>query len=190
MAALMSPGNYLSKPYHFFWAMFGFIPWIIRNRAGKSFPIVKAFFEALRKEVGPSAPIAAAGFCWGGKHVVLLANPEHKVDGKPMYDAGFTGHPSLLKVPREIEKIAIPISFAVGEKDNHISVPLDTDVISKILEGKKESEQGEVRVYQGCGHGFCVRADAMAEGGLVEKRAKEAEDQAIAWFDAKLTKHT
>ncbi|KUI69748.1 Protein AIM2 [Cytospora mali] len=189
MTVLISPGNYLSKPHHFFWAMYGLIPWIIRNRPGKSFPIVKAFFEALRKEVGPSTPIGAAGFCWGGKHVVLLADPEHRVDDKPMYDAGFTGHPSFLEVPKDIQKIAIPISFAVPEKDNQISVPKDTDVISKIMEDKKESERGEVRVYQGCGHGFCVRADPTAEDGLLAIRATEAEGQAIEWFHAKLPKY-
>lgn len=189
MKALISPGNHVSKPYHFFWAMYGFIPWMVRNRPGKSFPIVKAFFDALRKEVGQSTPIGAAGFCWGGKHIVLLANSEHKVDGKPMYDAGFTGHPSFLDVPKEIQKIAIPISFAVGEKDNQLSVPKDTNVISKIMEGKKESERGEVRVYQGCGHGFCVRADPTAEDGYVATKATEAEDQAIAWFKAKLPEH-
>ncbi|ROV92146.1 hypothetical protein VSDG_07559 [Cytospora chrysosperma] len=99
--------TYIFKPYHFFWAMYGFIPWIIRNQPGKSFPIVKAFFEALRKEVGQSTPIGAAGICWGGKHIVLLANPEHKVDDKPMYDGGFTGHPSFLAVPKDIQKVAI-----------------------------------------------------------------------------------
>lgn len=189
MKVLLSPGNYISKPYNFFWAMYAFIPWMIHNRPGKSFPVVKAFFEALRKDVGPSTPIGAAGFCWGGKHIVLLANPEHKVEGKPMYDAGFTGHPSFLKVPNEIQKIAIPISFAVGEKDTHLSVPMDTDVISRIMEQKGESERGEVRVYQGCGHGFCIRADATADDGVVAAKATEAEDQAIAWFNSKLPKH-
>lgn len=189
MAALISPGSYLTKPYHFFWAMYGFVPWIIRNRPGKSFPIVKAFFESLRMEVKKSTPIGAAGFCWGGKHVVLLADPEHKVNGKPMYDAGFTGHPSFLDVPKEIGRIAIPISFAVGDKDNQLSVPRDTDVISRIMEGKTEGERGEVRVYQGCGHGFCVRADPVAEEGLAAAKATEAEDQAIAWFNAKFSKH-
>ncbi|ROV89701.1 hypothetical protein VMCG_10349 [Cytospora schulzeri] len=189
MKALISPNNYISKPYHFLRAMYGFIPWIIHNRPGKSFPIVKSFFEALRKEVGPSTPIGAAGFCWGGKHVVLLANPELKVEGKPMYDAGFAGHPSFLKVPKEIQDIAIPISFAVGEKDNQLSVPTDTDTISRIMEGKTESERGEVRIYQGCGHGFCIRADPTAEDGFVAAKATEAEDQAIAWFEAKLPKY-
>lgn len=179
----------MSKPYHFFWAMYAFIPWMVRNRPAKSFPVVKGFFAALRKEVGPSIPIGAAGFCWGGKHAVLLANPEHKVEGRPMYDAGFSGHPSFLKVPMEIEKIAIPILFVVPEKDNHLSVPRDTDVISRIMEEKEESQRGEVTVYPGCGHGFCVRADATAEDSFVAAKAAEAEDQAIVWFNAKLPKH-
>ncbi|KAK2597519.1 hypothetical protein N8I77_012300 [Diaporthe amygdali] len=181
--SITSSGDYLYKPYHVFWAMYAFIPWILRNRPGKSFPIVKKFFEDLRKESG-STPIGAAGFCWGGKHVVLLADGQHKVDGKPMYDAGFTGHPSFLEIPKDIERIAVPVSIAVPELDNQFSIPRDIDVIDRIMEGRPEATKGEVRVYEKVGHGFCVRADMKAED--VAKSATEAENQAIEWFNAKL----
>lgn len=188
IAGITQPGNYLWKPYHVFWAMYGFIPWIIRNRPGRSFPIVKKFFDELRGETGAAGtPVGTAGFCWGGKHVVLLADAQHKTpDGRPMYDAGFTGHPSFLEVPKDIERIALPISFAVPEKDNQLKVPRDTDIIDRIMEGRPEATRGEVRVYEKVGHGFCVRADIEVKD--VAASATEAENQAIAWFDAKLGK--
>ncbi|KAG8157629.1 hypothetical protein KVR01_012671 [Diaporthe batatas] len=180
-------GSYLSMPYHIFWTMWGIIPWMLRNRPGKSFPIVKKFFEDLRRETGPATPVGAAGFCWGGKHVVLLADAQHKTDdGRPLYDAGFTGHPSFLEVPKDLERIAVPISFAVPEYDNQLKVPRDTDVLSRIMEGRPEATKGEVKVYEKVGHGFCVRADMKVDD--VAKSAAEAEDQAIAWFNAKLGK--
>ncbi|KAI3401491.1 hypothetical protein diail_10925 [Diaporthe ilicicola] len=184
VAGILKPGNYLSKPYHVFWAMYGFIPWILRNRPGKSFPIVKKFFEELRSSEAGSTPLGTAGFCWGGKHAVLLADAQHKVNGRPMYDAGFTGHPSFLEVPKDIERIAVPVSFAVPEKDNQLKVPHDTDIIDRIFEGRPEATKGEVRVYEKVGHGFCVRADMALQDVAAE--AVEAENQAIAWFNAKL----
>ncbi|KAH8774569.1 Alpha/Beta hydrolase protein [Diaporthe sp. PMI_573] len=185
MDGILKKGSYLAMPYHIFWAMWGFIPWILRNRPGKSFPIVKKFFEDLRRETGPGTPIGAAGFCWGGKHVVLLADAQHKTDdGRPMYDAGFTGHPSFLEIPKDIERISVPVSFAVPELDNQFKIPRDIDIINRIMEGRPEASKGEVKLYEKVGHGFCVRADMKVDD--VAKSAAEAEDQAIAWFNAKL----
>jgi dienelactone hydrolase len=185
MDGILKKGSYLAMPYHVFWAMWGFIPWILRNRPGKSFPIVKKFFEDLRRETGPGTPVGAAGFCWGGKHVVLLADAQHKTDdGRPMYDAGFTGHPSFLEIPKDIERISVPVSFAVPELDNQFKIPRDIDIINRIMEGRPEASKGEVKLYEKVGHGFCVRADMKVDD--VAKSAAEAEDQAIAWFNAKL----
>lgn len=187
MDGIMKKGSYLAMPYHVFWCMWGFIPWILRNRPAKSFPIVKKFFEDLRKDTGPDTPVGAAGFCWGGKHVVTLADAQYKTDdGRPMYDAGFTGHPSFLEIPKDIERIAVPISIAVPELDNQFKLPRDVDIINKIMEGRPEATKGEVKVYEKVGHGFCVRADLKVENNA--KAAAEAEDQAIAWFNAKLGK--
>lgn len=168
--------------------MYGFIPWILFNRPARSFPIVKKFFEAFRREEGARLPVGVAGFCWGGGHTIFLSQQENYIDidgaSEPLFDAGFTGHPSFIQVPKHIEKIAIPISFAVPEKDHQIKVPVDTDVIARIMENKPEAQRGEVKVYEGCGHGFCVRADPTCAD--VAKQAAEAEEQAIAWFNTKL----
>ncbi|CZR69775.1 related to dienelactone hydrolase family protein [Phialocephala subalpina] len=128
-------------------------------------------------------PIFAAGFCWGGKHVCLLAADTSRVNGKLLIDAGFTGHPSLLKVPSDIEKMKIPVSFAIGDQDSHLPLEVSGN-IKDIVEAKPEEQRGEVVLYKDCSHGFCVRADIRFEE--VARQAEAAEDQCIQWYDKHL----
>ncbi len=76
--------------------------------------------ESLRRNEAAHLPTGITGYCWGGKHVVSLAEG-FTVDGKPLIDAGFTAHPSFLTLFDDIEKMTIPVSFAVGDKDNMVS---------------------------------------------------------------------
>lgn len=189
--------------YHVLWGIYAFIPWLYFCRPARSFPTVKAFFTALRRAEGATLPIGAAGFCWGGKHAVSLTHAENYylpeagggggvvVRPRPLLDAAFTGHPSFLEVPRDIARITVPTAFALPDGDHHVKVPRDSDVVRQILAedmelpgGEGRGPRGEVRIYEACAHGFCVRADPLS--GDVTKQAAEAEDQAIAWFDAKL----
>lgn len=153
------------------------IPAIILNRPGKTFPIVKSFMESLRRNEAAELPVGVTGYCWGGKHVVSLAEG-FTVDGKPLIDAGFTAHPSLLSLFGDIEKITVPVSFALGEKDGMISVD-QAKQLEKILLDKPEGQKGESRVYDGYGHGFACRVDVTNDD---PKGAVEAEDQALTWF--------
>jgi dienelactone hydrolase len=159
----------------------GFIPFIARNYPSKSYPVVESFFSALRRSTDAKTPIGAAGFCWGGKHTVLLAHgASTDVNGVStrLIDAGFTGHPSFLSVPGDIEKLVVPVSFALGELDSVLKGE-SIGVVQRIVE-EKEEVGGEVRVYLGAGHGFCVRADTAA--GDSSRQAGEAEEQAVAFF--------
>ena len=137
--------------------------------------------EQLRKEEGATLPIGAAGFCWGGKFVVLLANgAENTIDSRPLIDVGFTGHPSFLKLPDEIEKMTLPVSFAIGDGDNQ--VPLDkAKQIKPIIEGKPGNAKGELVTYANTTHGFAVRAVLTDED--TAKTAADAEEQALNWFN-------
>jgi len=175
------PGNYLSKLYNFPRMIYTLLPWYFVNHIGVSYPRVKGFFEALR-QANLEMPIGAAGFCWGGKHVVLLAGDKDRVDGKPLFDAGFTEHPSMLSMPEDIEKMELPVAFAIDDEDAHI--PMDQiRAIKEIVESKPDGEKVEVRVYPNCGHGFCVRADM---GFLdIMTQAAAAEDHCIEWFGKK-----
>lgn len=54
--------------------------------------------------------------------------------------------------------------------------------IRGIIENKPEGEgRGEVKIYYGASHGFCVRADLVLRDG--ERQAVEAEEQALHWFN-------
>ncbi|RSL39879.1 hypothetical protein CEP54_016240 [Fusarium duplospermum] len=176
---MATPGNYMSKLYHIPQLIYGFVPFYFANRLSKTYSIVKTFFEELRRDEGAELKVGAAGFCWGGKHAVLLAGDEVRVNNKPVMDVVFTGHPSLLSIPADIEQIELLVSFAVGDDDMALSVD-QCERIKAIVEAKPESQRGEVKIYPGCGHGFCVRADARLEEAA--EPANEAEDQCIAWF--------
>ncbi|KAL6364614.1 hypothetical protein LRP88_02017 [Fusarium phalaenopsidis] len=175
----MAPGNWLRRGYNLLLALWAVVPFMIRNRFSKTYPITKSFFEKLRKAEGSTLPVGVAGFCWGGKLAILLSHGV-EVDGKPIIDAAFTGHPSGLSFPGDFEKITVPVSVAVGDNDSQF--PLKTaGKMKALVESKSEVTRGEIKIYPGAGHGFCVRA-SMEKEGLAEK-ASEAEDQAITWFN-------
>ncbi|KAI0545142.1 dienelactone hydrolase family protein [Xylaria curta] len=181
MQKLMAPKSWtesLSKPLYIASLLTGAVPAIFLNRPGKTWPIVKSFMESLRRNEAAHLPVGVTGYCWGGKHVALLAEG-HKVDDKPLIDVGFTAHPSFLSLFSDIEKLTVPVSFALGEKDNMISGE-QAKQLEKIILAKPEGQKGECRIYPGYGHGFACRADVTNED---PKGAAEAEDQALAWIE-------
>ncbi|CAJ2505782.1 Uu.00g131760.m01.CDS01 [Anthostomella pinea] len=168
----------LAKPYHIFWVLLAFAKWGIPNRFAKSFPIVQKFMENLRRNEGAHIPVGIAGFCWGGKHTLVIAG-DFKADGKPLVDAAFTAHPSFLSLYDDIKKIRAPTSFGIGDLDSQVS-PEQAEKIRDIIEAKPEAQKGEMRMYHGYGHGFACRVDAKNDD---PRGAAEAEDQALAWFE-------
>ncbi|EHK21328.1 uncharacterized protein TRIVIDRAFT_78426 [Trichoderma virens Gv29-8] len=180
MKILSSSAGIFSKIYHVGRALGGVLPFIIYNWPSRAWPRVKGFFEQLRKEEGASLPVGAAGFCWGGKQVILLGHGD-TIDGRPLIDAGFTGHPSLLTLPSDIEKLKLPVSFAMAEHDEYLSVE-KAESIRAIVEAKPEGARGEVTIYPETGHGFCVRADQKFPQSV--KQADDALEQCIKWFNA------
>ncbi|KAK4210212.1 dienelactone hydrolase family protein [Rhypophila decipiens] len=192
----LTPGFNMTKPYHLVKGLYGFMGFKRNNDFPKSGPIVRDFFSRLRAEQTSTAPptkegetrnlpIGAAGFCWGGKHAILLAQePKSESEEALLVDAVFTGHPSALEIPGEIEHLAVPVSFAIPEKDNQVSKE-KCEVIQGIVEKRNKvgGPLGEVKVYEDCAHGFCVRADLKYKDGEIAKQADLAEDQAIAWFE-------
>src|SRR5690348_1293374 len=111
----------MPKYPHSYWTFVmicALLPWFAVNNIPASYPRVKSFFKALRSET--KLQVFAVGFCWGGKHVLRLAGDEDRVNGKSLMDAGFTGHPSLMSLPGDIEKVKVPVSFALGDQDRAI----------------------------------------------------------------------
>ncbi|KAH9890275.1 dienelactone hydrolase family protein [Xylariomycetidae sp. FL2044] len=170
--------EWFMKPYHVAVMLSGFVTWMIPNRIGKSFPIVKKFMEDLRRNEAARLPVGVAGFCWGGKHAVLLAEG-YEVQDKPLIDASFTAHPSLLTHYADVEKVTVPLSIAAGTMDNQMTVP-QAEETRRILEAKPDGQKGEVKIFEGYGHGFACRADPK---NTSHKGAEDAEDQALAWFE-------
>jgi dienelactone hydrolase len=147
------------------------------NRFGLSWPKVRTFFEAVRTNEATSLPIGAAGFCWGGQHTVVMACGEHSIGDKPLLDVAFTGHPSGISIPGDFEQVKIPLSVAIGDEDDVVSMA-KIKQIQGVLKNLEDVES-EVVIYRGAGHGFCVRADPKHE---TAKQAIDAEEQAIGWF--------
>ncbi|KAL7921210.1 alpha/beta-hydrolase [Trichoderma austrokoningii] len=180
MRILGGDAGIFTKIRHMFRVLCGVLPFLWINWPSKAWPRVKGFFEQLRKEEGASQSVGAAGFCWGGKQVMLLARDD-KIDGRPLIDVGFAGHPSLLSLPADINNLTLPVSFALGEHDSNLSVA-QAESIKAIVEAKPEAARGEVTIYPECSHGFCVRIDEKFPDAL--KQADDATDQCIAWFNA------
>jgi dienelactone hydrolase len=158
----------------------GFVPFMLANGFGTSYPKVTNFVNAVRKD-DPSMFIGAAGFCWGGRHAINLARIREGQD-EPLVEVVFTGHPSGLELPGELKNINRPVSVAIGDKDFVMSLA-QVDEMKQVF-GTLDGVETEVRLYRGAGHGFCVRADLMDKE--VEQHSIDAEDQAVAWFDRTL----
>ena len=103
-------------------------------------------------------------------------------DGKPFVDAIFTGHPSGLAIPDDFEKIAKPASVAIGDKD-FVLTKDGVDTMKKVWSESRKDVPTEVVVYEGAGHGFCVRVDPKNKN--VFQQSLDAQEQATKWF----TKH-
>lgn len=194
---IMEPSSWFStfvyKPVYVFQAMVIAIPWKMKASIPATKGPVLSFFQALRTSPPPfptsNLKIAAAGFCWGGKHTVLLAadDPESRVvrhesqvnsaTPEPLLDCAFTAHPSYLEVPSDIEPIAIPISIAVGDKDMAMKLP-QIEQMKEILDAKKTDH--EVNILPGAKHGFAIRTHPEDKHEM--ECAEKAEAQAIEWF--------
>ncbi|RMZ88835.1 hypothetical protein DV736_g3933, partial [Chaetothyriales sp. CBS 134916] len=189
---IVTPGktwaDTLGKPAAVFWAVVGAASSLWFNWPSASFPRVKGFFEKLRAEQQSAGPagrglkIGVAGFCWGGKHTLTLTQKEYG----HLIDAAFTAHPSFLSLPGDIEKVRKPLAIALGSKDNMVSVKQAQDAEKMLIKLGDEfpdelKGKTEVKIYEGAGHGFSVRIDRVNEKQV--EQAKEAETQALSWFD-------
>ena len=187
MALLMGPSNGLSgalkKPLLVFRILSTFLPFLYRNRPAATMPKVHEFFTALRSS--QTLPIGVAGYCWGGKHAILLTHPSpascNQPGARPLVDAAFTAHPSGLSIPNDIHPVRVPLAIAIGDKDMALNMK-GVDKIKRVLEPKATNGDchQEVRIYPGAKHAFATRGNPNEE--KEGEMADQAEEQALEWF--------
>lgn len=145
-----------------------------------------AYTRAVRAELPEGGRIAVAGFCWGGyQSIVLSQQPAVEGGSTPVVDAHFVAHPSGVNVPAAIvassAKFHVPTSVAIGDKDLMVpktAIPPLEKSLADVFGNDKN--RYEVVLYEGCTHGFAVRADPKQE--IEDKGAIEAAAQAQRWF--------
>lgn len=185
LTSFSSLANIISKPVDLFWVLRGLLPFMWYNLPVYSHPRVVSFLETIRTKPYQSdqgLKTIAAGFCWGGKHVIMLTHKEetHLTDGV------FAAHPSALSLPQDIDNVRKPVSIAVGTKDSWLNMDQIRNISKTLrrLETEVADMQSEVVTYDGANHGFSVRIDVKNPKQV--EQARQAEQQAINWFN-KLT---
>lgn len=185
LTSMSSFRDWIYKPYDIFWFVYGLVPFFWRNMPNTSHPRVTKFLERIR--TAPTVEdkglkVGVAGFCWGGKHVIMLT---HK-DEAHLIDSVFTAHPSALNLPSDIDNVHKSVSVAVGSKDNWLSPEQVVQVQKTLrkLENEVDGMRSEVVVYPGASHGFSVRIDFRNAEQL--EQSQQAERQAIQWFERTL----
>jgi dienelactone hydrolase len=201
---LLDAGDRLSKPVPWFdilgqlrrisawmavaWLGSRFLLWAAPKKA---YPKnILPFVQAVRAELPPESKLGVVGFCWGGwASTNLCKEPGVIGRGERLIDAQFCGHPFSLKAPHMIVDAVmthkVPFSMAIGDKDKwlHEKTVKQTEAALRQKVGRGDGEGGynyEIKIYEGCTHGFVVRAKP---GNEVETSAAEdARAQAIRWL--------
>ncbi|KAK5064357.1 hypothetical protein LTR84_000190 [Exophiala bonariae] len=158
--------------------MWSILPFMQKNAPNRSHGRVRKWMQEFRSVEGANLKIGAIGFCWGGYHVTKLARGDPTSNGRPVVDVAYTAHPSELKLPEDIEQIAIPYSVVIGDVD--FAMPLKQVEEMRQILSKAGKPESEVVVISNAKHGFAVRADPEDEQAMV--MAHQAFHQAINWF--------
>ena len=186
------------------------LPFAYHCRPAAASPRIATFLTAIkqaeaRKGTG-KLPLGAVGVAWGGYFVVRAcagAEPNGEVgkgekgneggwEGEKVLDAAFVAHPSNLTYPRDVKRIAVPVSWAAAETDRHMS-PSQAETTKKILAGKTaraKDEDGNASAVGRFGHEFAMYEGVrygFAQGGMRKKvreaeAGERAEEQAVQWF--------
>jgi len=122
----------------------------------------------------------ATGYCFGGRYVFDLAFEN-------IIKASVVSHPSLLKVPADLEKYfsasKAPLLINSCTVDNMF--PLEASAKADELFGDGKFAPGYKREYfEGCEHGFAVRGDISKPE--IKAGKEGAFKSAVEWFIAKL----
>jgi dienelactone hydrolase len=177
MDTFSSPGaGALSKAWAFGRAMVHVIPFFMRAspQSEKSTVPCVEYARAVKKQLPAGAKLGIAGYCWGGYQALHIA----RQGAESLPDAIFVAHPAKYEAAQAEEAVANGVKVCFAHAGEDMSLPMvKIEETKKALEGK---EGFEMRVYEGCAHGFAVRANPAKE--REGEAAGEALGQAGGWF--------
>lgn len=131
----------------FFASLPSLISWMGQHGEKETIPILDRVISAINK-LG-FTKLGTQGFCWGGKYSVMMGAGDK-------FKAIVAAHPSMLKMPNDIQAINVPALFLCAEVDFTFS-KADLETTKGILAEK--GPNNVVKVYTGVKHGFTVRGD-------------------------------
>ncbi|TVY34528.1 Protein AIM2, partial [Lachnellula occidentalis] len=196
-----SPASLLTtifiKPLLFLRIAINGIPFALKNLFRHT--AITSFIAALRTAAPPfetkDLAIGVVGFCWGGTHAIRLAHDDpltqvkrhesQTASGKlaSLVECAFAAHPSMLRFPRDVEKVVLPLSVVVGDMDSQMS-EANAWKMKEVLEVEKKGHH-EVNIIPGAKHGFAIRLNPENENEVAN--AELAEQQAIDFLTKWLT---
>ncbi|GMH08386.1 hypothetical protein Nepgr_010226 [Nepenthes gracilis] len=142
--------------------------WLQDHGTDGGFEAAKLVIEAL-KHKGVSK-VGAAGFCWGAKVIVELAQYDY-------VQAAVMLHPSFVTVD-DFGAVKAPIAV-LGAEFDHLSPPALVKQFEEILKSKPEVDSF-VKIFPGVSHGWTVRYDT--EDAAAVKSAEESHKDMLGWF--------
>ncbi|KAJ8434152.1 hypothetical protein Cgig2_000872 [Carnegiea gigantea] len=146
--------------------------WLQEHGTDKGYEEAKVVIEALKQRGIPK--IGAAGYCWGAKVVVQLAQGDY-------IQAGVLLHPSFVTLD-DIKAVKVPIAI-LGAEIDRMSPPELVKQFEEALKAKPEVDRF-VKIFPGVAHGWSVRYDPQDPAAV--KPAEEALEDTLAWFNKHL----
>lgn len=175
MDTFSSPAaGYVAKAWSLGRAMVHVVPFFVRAspQSGKCMAACLAYAQAVRGELPEGAKLGLAGYCWGGYQALHIASSTDFVD------AVFVAHPAKFEASHALNAVQAGAKMSFAHAGDDMALPMKKiDETKRMLEGQ---EGWEVRIYEGCVHGFAVRA--TPEKVKEAKAADEALRQAVDWF--------
>jgi len=148
--------------------------WFANHGADKTRPTLDKVVAALKAD--GITKIGAIGYCFGGRYVFDLAFDN-------AIQASVVNHPSLLKVPDDLDNYIIKSSapLLINSCETDSQFPIAAQALADQLLGDGKFKHGYKREYfDGCTHGFAVRGDLS--NPKVKAGKEGAFKSAVEWF--------
>jgi dienelactone hydrolase len=135
--------------------------------------LVRDVVSHLRSSEWSVNKLGTIGYCWGGRHSLLIAGGEQPAG----VDAAVMCHPSLVAVPADIEHVDRPTLWVFADDDRLYTEAMITQT-REILE--KHGQSFSMHHFPGTQHGFAARGNENDE--VARKARDDAFDLAVEFF--------